>query len=66
MKKTNSTEETLDCLSRVKGEDQRVGDSKGIQRLMQFLLLLLQEIRAYPEKLYEIQRDAEKESRQRF
>jgi len=34
MKKTNSTEETLDCLSRVKGEDQRVGDSKGIQRLL--------------------------------
>ena len=35
MKKTNSTEETLDCLSRVKGEDQRVGDPKWVQRLLE-------------------------------
>jgi len=34
MKKTNSTEEAQDCLLRTRVEDQRVGDPKGIQRLL--------------------------------
>jgi len=53
-------------LSRARGEDQKIEDPKGIQRLLAVLLLLLQETRAYQEKLYEIQRDAEEKRRQRF
>ena len=38
MKKTDSTKEAWDCLSRARGEDQRVGAPKGIQRLLAIFL----------------------------
>ena len=34
MKKTDSNKGGQDCLSRARGEDQRIGDPKGIQRLL--------------------------------
>jgi len=41
MKKTDSTEEPQDWLSRAIRVDQRVGDSKGIQRLLTVFLIIV-------------------------
>ena len=41
MKKTDSTEEAQDCLSRARREDQKVGDPKGIQSLLAVSLATL-------------------------
>ena len=66
MEKIDSMEEASGLFIKGHREDQRVGDPKGIQRLITVLLLLLQETVAHQEKMYEIQGDAEEKKRQRF
>ena len=52
-------------MSRARGEDQRVGDPVGVQRLLAVSLATFARNKANQEKLYEIKGDVEEE-RQRF
>jgi len=47
-------------LSRVRGEDQRVGDPKGIQRFLTVFLATFARNQGISRKLYEIQRNTER------